>query len=97
MLLHGIETTYQEKHKCIYCDYASDKALSVTRHIGRKHQVEGKDVLAWYDIKKYLKPISTKDLQPRASVIVDNPSHITPTPHPPATSVAGGCGVGGGA
>ncbi len=84
MFLHGIFTTYQEKHKCMYCNYTSDKVLSVRRHIGTKHQEDGKVVLAEYGIKKYLKPMTTKDIPTRPSVIVANPSHISPPPPPPS-------------
>ena len=82
MKKHEIESAYQAKHKCIYCDYTSDRPRNVKRHIGRKHQVEVEDVLARHCIKKYLKPISTNDFQHRASVIVDNPLYITPPPPP---------------
>ena len=88
MLLHGIFTTYQEKHKCIYCNYTSDKALSVARHIAIKHQAEGEDVLVKkkYGIEKYLKPMPAKDMSTRPSVIVANPHYITPSPPPPPPS-----------
>ena len=91
MLLHGIFTTYQEKHKCIYCNYTSDKALSVARHIAIKHQAEGKDVLVKkkYGIEKYLKPMTAKDLPTRPSVIVANKLNITPPPPPPQPSPVG--------
>ena len=85
MKRHGIVSTYQEKHKCIYCNYTSDIAFSVRRHIGRKHEVEGKDVLARHKhMKKHLNPVPTKDLSTRPSEIVANPSHITPPPPPPS-------------
>ena len=91
MKCHGIVSTYQEKHECIYCNYTSDKAISVRRHIGRK-QVEGKDVLARHVMKKPTQkveienPVPTKDLPTRASVIVANPTHISPPPPPPPPS-----------
>ena len=85
MLLHGIFTTYQEKHKCMYCNYTSDKALSVARHIAIKHQAEGEGVLVKkkHGIEKYLKQMSAKDMPTRPSVIVANPHYISPSPPPP--------------
>ena len=89
MKRHGIVSTYQEKHKCMYCNYTSDKALSVARHIGIKHQAEGKGVLVKkkYGIEKYLKPMTAKDLPTRPSVIVANKLNITPPPPPQPSPV----------
>ena len=72
--------------------FNGDKAFCVRRHIGRKHQVEVKDVLARHVMKKPPQKVdientaSTKDLSPGASVIVAIPTHISPPPPPPPPS-----------
>ena len=86
MKQHEIELVYQKKHKCIYCNYTSDKALSVARHIAIKHQAEGEVVLVKkkkHVIEKYLKQMPAKDMPTRPSVIVANPHYISPSPPPP--------------
>ena len=40
MIQHDILSTYQIKHKCIYCNYQSDRSYNVRMHVEKKDMVE---------------------------------------------------------